>query len=476
MNIKIWIALLIFFPFSNTSFASQKEGEEDKISSLNQNFARMSLEGTVPSTLRDDSQETPKKKNPHKKLQTDPVGKKAKSRISQNIKTKFYEQSKNVCKNFLNQDKENLGNISITPLFESFVEKYDQENPINSMLDITELSSRKRIALLVRIINYKVEKIPEYAYNVNNGDEFKYSEWGGNQWWTKELGKFDITDLVPTYFKIGSDRYYLQNGPTLHQKGSGRLFGIIDENKADTYETILRWLIQNKKNLKIFGERLIDNKKNGGALILKYKNGSNGSPAVEINRFLNGFNLLLDYEVARRRVDKDPYPDLPVLHGISYILKNFEDINFLKQCFSKGGLFQDEFKVIHRDDFIRNTLEQKNPISSRFIRNELKIFHKQDEDSEESYELFDSVNFLDPTILYTQGKQLLERGNTDNAAIAFLNIVHDGNLEHFESLKTILFLQDEEVNIKEDDYKGLYPLLSAFLVHFPEAFTRADTF
>jgi len=100
----------------------------------------------------------------------------------------------------------------------------------------------------------------------------------------------------------------------------------------------------------------------------------------EVNRFLNGFNLLLDFEVARRLRRTDCYKDLPIITSISYLLHNFNDLKVVKDCFDK--LFSGK----EREKFIKSDIiPNQNITTQRQIRDDLKIFHQDTEDSDEEY-------------------------------------------------------------------------------------------
>ena len=127
---------------------------------------------------------------------------------------------------------------------------------------------------------------------------------------------------------------------------------------------------------------IINQKRNGTPILLKEKNKEDKENVQKINRFLNGLNLLLDFEVARRIADhRDVYSDLPVVSCIAYLLENFEKPAVMKDCFDK--LFSGEArKNFIKEDIIDN---QKNIKNKRQIRRKLEIFHQEGEDSDDDY-------------------------------------------------------------------------------------------
>lgn len=372
---------------------------------------------------------------------------------------------------------------NIAPHFENFKRIYDRANEsfdCQDPLDITPLTSRSRVTLLRLIINYKLLKLdlPEtdadalfgsknsfvlnsYWRKFNNKtiDHYKKQE-------NKERGKRyfmgairqsyarenEIYDLQPTRFKVGDYVYTLRQGAFKRQRGSGKLSGLFSRNTSETYAEIIRrvngidqeWKKRGKKGggyeytdpftLKDFPsphakgqaerqaivEKLFHQRKNGGCLQI------GASPRQKTQeRFFNGFNLLLDFEIARRLIhaevggmthkDHPEHTNLPLIYVLpeiltSYGFKNLEYFNSFfidkKSSFSdvlsKSGLLDNEFQSpfigdgdSRKERLKRIPLKPTRVVTSdnlkAHLREELSYMHTEEETSEEGKELLKTI-------------------------------------------------------------------------------------
>lgn len=348
-----------------------------------------------------------------------------------NTTVDIYGRQQKVSQQFLSPTKTALIKQKITPPLQQFFGDYDVQTPRASTLDITGLSARARIKLLMAITIKKLSKLPTDITNGNFNQ--KCAEFPENSYWRVKKSEYngypsyELIDRFPTTFKIGDSTYKLENGATRYQPGSGRLYGLFlgNPHTAEKYEKVIEPLTSLKKEaLQKVGKSLLDQKKSG-APITKFKNPST-------NHFLNGFNLLLDYEVARRLPTgteeyEDQYKTLPLLPQIKYLLENFDNTEYLKEFFlgkkqkgfvsSHEGTTEDVSNYLgysnhptiveitspvagrYRDTAIyefNRKLPRESVRSSRCIRDTLRGFHKSEEDSNDTYSgTFEEIEVYD---------------------------------------------------------------------------------
>jgi hypothetical protein len=251
-------------------------------------------------------------------------------------------------------------------------------------IDISGLSSRSRIYLLSSIIDFKNITLPKIESRNFRSVDYNDSYWVKSQRTTIP----ESIDKFPVKLRIGTYEYEFQLGATEHQKGAGRIFGLYEAKKADTYKTIYEKTIQNlsDKKSRRFGRALLAQKKSGSPITTFDESE---------NKFLNGLNLLLDYEVARR-LHRDDFlsQDIPIIFYIDSVITNLK-INFKKFLVgdeeNKAGKIKNKSlvkgskkvrleKLMHA---IRDlSLEDEDIIP---MRDRLSYLHKDEERSDDSY-------------------------------------------------------------------------------------------
>lgn len=359
IKMKIFLMGLVIV-CSVTAFASSVEDDIDEItrkipSSMTLEDKSTSLEkGSVtplskpkkerqtpqsaPTKQREkisDDNRTPTLKTKSRKAKTDPLPKKTKARTGNHLSEEIYKRQEKVSAKFLNFTKviyPSSVKEKIENLLNSFKKECDKQKPYT--LDITGLSSRTRIYLLTQVIHHKLAGLPEEFKNRGlKWQDFlnackETNNTNNNVWKGQKFPNGDHWELVnkiPVYFKIGNFSYKFTNGVNFGQRGSGRLHGLISKDSAETYSKICEKLeTYDEQKRENFSEILLRQKKDGLSI---------SNQIEEDNRFLNGFNLLLDYEVARRLIEGDPYQKFPVVTYMNIIIKNLHDISFIKSLF-----------------------------------------------------------------------------------------------------------------------------------------------
>lgn len=304
---------------------------------------------------------------------TDPLPKKKKEPYE------IYQDQVVVSSKFLDVKKDKFISKKAHLLFATFSEEYKCKKM--STLDITGLSARSRIYLLTSIINFKIDYLPQHNYR--NYQQFENLN-SHNDFWIKRSGtKFaEFVDKIPTTFKIGGFSYKLQQGATFNQKGSGRLHGLTAENIPDKYDGICEKLKPySETRLKEFSILLLNQKKDGNSIDVKIPSD---------NRFLNGLNLLFDYEVARRLAKDDKFGDFPIINYIGFVVENLHNTKLFSNLTENKdhSLFQEEFRgssdrISHAKNRILELSYPQN--SKKQIRSSLKYLHSSDEDSHDEY-------------------------------------------------------------------------------------------
>jgi len=301
-----------------------------------------------------------------------------------------YQDQVKVSKKFLDLKKREYISKKAHLLLIDFMKDYPLQR--ESTLDITGLSARARIYLLNSIINFKINFLPQHK--CTNYEQFQNLV-SSNDFWKKikKPGVAEFIDKIPTRFKIGDFVYKLEMGSTFHQKGSGRLYGLLSESSAEKYDQIYTQIKKYKDNLPKYSEILLQQKKDGVPI---YRYNKKKEIIDERSRFLNGLNLLLDYEVARRLVDGDPHQDLPVITYINFIIthldSHFKDLIVGKKL-SEWGFslprYDNSLSLVAGDNRVfvaKKTIpELTDTQSSASIRRSLKCLHLSDEDSNDEY-------------------------------------------------------------------------------------------
>ena len=291
---------------------------------------------------------------------------------------------------------------TVTDLFEKFKKKYDNNRRGHLCLD--GLSARARIALLRKIIDYKVNKKTDLKSNEKwDYGKRSFKIWKNNTW-TQSNSYFSYIDEIPTSFSIGDYEYVLEQESTNNNPGGGRLFGLKDQNKADSYADIGKFLQLYKGDLvNFFNRKLIEQKKDGLPIdftladIQGLPGNYRADNAVnDLKRFLNGLNLLYDFEVARRLVKDDGFLQyttngneyaLPIILGLSYLFNASNLVNSHEKIFI--GKREDRMTFIAGTITGSLSQEQKDLngqiLRKTVLRESLKLFHNLDEDSGDEY-------------------------------------------------------------------------------------------
>lgn len=283
----------------------------------------------------------------------------------------FYDQQTEISQSFLRTGKYPNTKEVVYDKFNAFKEAYEAtQEPFTPqpIIDITGLSSRMRIALLRLIINEKLTHLPGNAFdqqqlhtihwrklsireinNVKNTYDFVKRSAVFKSMIGEPYGNtYEVYDLLPTVFQIGTFQYTLRLGACKNQRGSGKISGFFNDEKSGSYEEIISRLNGIRK---VYGKYRVE----GGSLCTKtirdtfpghlLQQKKDGQPICigqdyrHVEQFLNGFNFLLDYEVARRLVDDprhdhaDPFYTMPVVFGVKKLIQSFSNIKEFNALF-----------------------------------------------------------------------------------------------------------------------------------------------
>ncbi|AIK95906.1 hypothetical protein [Candidatus Odyssella acanthamoebae] len=188
------------------------------------------------------------------------------------------------------------------------------------IINVTGYSAIKRICLLEKVIKFSLSNSPKWQNDI----KIKLLLWTPNEY---------IYTLC-------------LNPKSGKQKGNGVIWGVKEysetESNGETYQEIYQYLKIQAKRIK---ESLITQKKSGEPIKFRYDQKN--------ERYVNGFNLLLDFEVARRRIGGDPFYKTPLLLCIYYLLDNLDNNEILDKCLRGGNYL---FFGTEREDFIRKLL------------------------------------------------------------------------------------------------------------------------
>jgi hypothetical protein len=313
------------------------------------------------------------------------------------------------------ENQQNAHGVSVQDLFAAFQKKYDKNKTNkNSPLCLDGLSARARIALLRKIVAYKVTQTTDLKTN-------KKWDFGPRQFkiYDKKSRSYvnsrpysSYIDKIPTCFAVGPYSYVLEQEITNSNPGGGRLYGLKTQNSnkatAESYQAIDKLLQPYKSHggsaiVELFSGLLKEQKKNGLPIeftqeqVRTFPSDRRGKQAVDdLQRLLNGLSLLHDYEVVRRLVKDDGYVQytadgdehaLPVILGESYLFNATSLMDSYNKIFIG--------KSTERMNFISNTIlaaltaEQKQlqgqVLRKTVLRESLKLFHNDDEDSADEY-------------------------------------------------------------------------------------------
>ncbi|RZI45232.1 hypothetical protein [Candidatus Finniella inopinata] len=247
-----------------------------------------------------------------------------------------------------------------------------------SVIDITGLSARARIYLLSSITNFKLNFLGDPRCWTEKTNTFTNRQ-------KKQVTYIEHIDKRPTTFQIGRFSYKLESARTKNKTGGGRLFGLISQEGAETYLQIQdRFQMQEyRRNIVSFIQALLIQKKDGQPIYRYIKNESTKVRELleERSRFLNGFNLLLDFEVSRRLTSGDCYGNLPVISYLKPLISRLDNELFVKHCFD--NLFSGD----ERENTARSILTEYLDMFQTLplIRNDLSYLHADDEDSGDDY-------------------------------------------------------------------------------------------
>lgn len=286
-----------------------------------------------------------------------------------------YDQYQKVLGKFLDKKKKSKSEhrAKVNLMFQDFMTKYEAKKTIT--LDVSNCSSRVVISLLTKIGMHKSK--------VKNIQEFWRDEKPSFFVGTKEVTYDEKVDQVPTIFKIGAYEYKLELAATKSKPGGGRLYGLTADTVADSYKSVSTWLTAQKKNLPLYKECLKEGQQGKPTkLVFKAKDDKPERECVEINKFLNGLRLLLCFEVSRRFVPGDAFQSLPVLLTLPYLLEQFDNLDTVQECFTQ--LFAGD----NREKFVLERVipHQKTLADAKLLRDRLRMFHTDDENSEDEYD------------------------------------------------------------------------------------------
>ncbi|MBW8308074.1 MAG: hypothetical protein K0M45_00270 [Candidatus Paracaedibacteraceae bacterium] len=225
------------------------------------------------------------------------------------------------CYNELFQDSTTQLNKRLEPLYSVPTHELDQFLvELTVIISVENLSAIERICLLEKIIRY-VQESEKTISSLNLSIEEKYE-------------------------------YELELSYSPKQPGNGELKNII-KDIGFSYKYFLETVkknVEKKQTIEKLKKNLIKQKKSGKLL---------GINSQEMERYYSGFNLVLDYEVARRRIDGDIYHKAPLLLCIYYLLDNLHDDDILEKCLSGTNyLFMGDDREDSIDDILSNTLNK----------------------------------------------------------------------------------------------------------------------
>ena len=218
------------------------------------------------------------------------------------------------------------------------------------------------------------------------------------RYWKPESDRSRVIDRKPFILLIKgaerSHRYELKLYYQFKQPGNGFLMGVTDKNKSkvyraknihpESYNAILEELKEINISSVDLWKKILDQKKDG-ALI---KATCLGIREREEERLLNGFGLLLDFEIIRRKFKGDFCIELPIIVCYPIIMKHF-----------KGKSLEDSFNSLvellsgwekNREKTVTNIINKAGiPLDNqkevrKEIRTLLHDFHQENEISQPS--------------------------------------------------------------------------------------------
>jgi len=287
----------------------------------------------------------------------------------------IYQKYITVADQFLKREKRRYMSPWHGLMIIDFMHAFASKKPYT--FDITACSSRSVIYLLSEVINFKLRFFGNTDFWTINPDArcngVSYEEY---------------VDNYPTIFKIGPHEYKLQSAHTKSKPGGGRIYGLKQSSIPEKYPAVLLWLKTHKTDLNWYGEVLRARQKKGTVVQLE----QDKQDYKEDNQFLNGFSLLLSFEVARRLVGGDTFQSLPILLTIPYLLENFDNLDIMDDCFrllfSGEAQYKPKNQIDERKQFVveRVIPYQKTLTNGKLLRDKLRMFHTDDENSEDEYE------------------------------------------------------------------------------------------
>ncbi|MBU0745132.1 MAG: hypothetical protein KKE11_07235 [Gammaproteobacteria bacterium] len=311
-----------------------------------------------------------------------------------------YDKVAAVAKKFLASKKEKFISPVAKERLKKFKSEYDNPKPSKSIIDLSGLSSRSRIYILTEVLKYKISFLKEY-YEINrykNGinwcnkttsgrvikittlDDFRDKFVISNKYFIKSKGNCLFDDNYPTTFKIGEFRYELESKPSYNQIGNGLLSGITGNGAK--WEDLFKVMKGYGDQSQCF-DKLSQQRRDGQPIVAELRDKS---------KFLNGLNLLLDFEVARHLAQLDPFTVIPVVCFLPYIVNidNFESLLVEKDKISLMAGWVPTRELVARDfkdkKRVNGSLEYRMmPKSSKMLRYKLRALHGPDEDSDGAY-------------------------------------------------------------------------------------------
>jgi hypothetical protein len=328
---------------------------------------------------------------------------------------KIYKKFQNVSEKFLNSEQilqktDKKTGFTIKELLTKF--KKDYLNLQCSLINVTDFSARVRICILKEIIKIKFETLPKNIKNHFIKME-KFEKTYEHSWKNLESNKFwsvraiQLIDQNPTIIKIGNFQYKWEMIVSCYQPGGGKIYGLKDKEIPDTFWSITKDLQSySMPEREVISNKLLQQKKDGKTIISGlrniYKSTYRGYETIVTDQFLNGLNLLLDYEVARRLIAGDIYSDLPLISIMDCLIKNLNNDGILNKYFSLPDYSQSmNQKTLFSGESRENKLKEliltkeclNNITKQNDVRKKLRYCHEstpeEDSGSDANYDTID---------------------------------------------------------------------------------------
>lgn len=288
--------------------------------------------------------------------------------IPQDFSDSLYKKAQKVSKKFLKNTP--IVQKKVEPFIAQFQTDYAEKKP--TTLDITALSSRARIHLITQVIRHKqttlpfsLENYPTYREGFNKNYETLMAQ-PTPYWQAAMCSKNDITyreviDQLPLWFKIAGQSYRFETRMTPSQPGSGKLYGICRFHVAETYTKLKQFILTAYSN--------------------------------QDQQKIEGFKLLLDYEVARRLITGDAFEDLPIIVSHIFFLEHIDQDSFDAYT---GKVLGGKERVHAIKEMMKKNFTPET--TRKDIRKVLEKFHDDEENSQEDYATTEEEELGDTSI------------------------------------------------------------------------------